>query len=185
MGMLFNTKGTVRITKKLTEAFSEGNFATLQANGVGGVSKDSLVTMLLDYPNTSTFSVAQAFGVHMDPGNDGVVSRNWGTWLGLLDAAGYQTDSNNNKQRTAVWVRSAMAAAINDPNCVGIEFFAIPGPTLQALLPFTKLGDPMGPPKYTRVITVQTRTVDGYYPGITVRKPKKFKKPRKRQKSGR
>ncbi len=158
MGMLFNTPGTVRILAMLTDHFSQGKFATLQQNQN---LVQTLVAALQDpVGTTSTFSIAQMLGVDRDPGGDASVNNNWSTWLdGMLDTAGNQT-YDGTMQTTAVWIRNAIAVAVQDPTCVGIEFFAVPGPRVQALLPFQQLTDATDQTKHTVIISMQTLTVD-------------------------
>jgi hypothetical protein len=164
MGMLFNTEGTLRILKMLTEKFSRQSFKSIQNAGVGGASTHTLITALTSSIGTnSTFAVAQLFQVDQDPGGDASVNANWRTWLGLLDGAGSRHGSLA-AQSPAMLIRNEIARAIQDGTCVGIEFFATPGPSFQALVPFQRLDDPTVAGTYTSIISMQTLTYDKKHP---------------------
>lgn len=167
MGMLFNTAGTLRIAKMLTRAFSGQNFHNLQQTGNAAGSPAALIAALRSSVTTTpTLVVAQMFGVHQDIGEppftqpDPTVTTNWGKWLRHLDATPNVTDPSTGKTKTTVvWVREAIADSIAaKANCVGVEFFAVPGSSLEAMLPFQQINDPAG--GYTLAITLQTITVD-------------------------
>ena len=162
MGMLFNSDGTLRILKLLTETFSGHNFTNLK--------NDAMFKAALGQPvaTTSTYSAAQMIHVDQDPGDAGnniasqpSVTTNWGKWLNYLDAhSGNDTDNNGVTMSTVQWVRTTIENALNDNNCIGVEFFAVPGPTLAAMVPFQKVYDRTNNALYTIAIAVQTITVD-------------------------
>jgi hypothetical protein len=154
MGALFNTDGTIRLVNMLNGNYRGKHFGTLQ-----GLNQQ---TMLRDKTQT-TPNVAAAFGLDDD---DPAVSSNWMNWLGYLDqqmqkytdpATGVTTN-----QSCGMWVRLAMADALdNKPKpCSGIEFFAIPGSSLEVLLPIQQIDDAKNKNKKTTIITVQTLTID-------------------------
>jgi hypothetical protein len=47
-----------------------------------------------------------------------------------------------------------------DPNCYGIEFFAVPAPAFAVHYPAPKAADPNNTNRWTREIVVETNTID-------------------------
>ena len=57
-------------------------------------------------------------------------------------------------------MRTMMAEAIEDANCIGIEFFAVPAPDFHVHSPAPKVHDQNDQTKYTIEIIVETNTID-------------------------
>jgi hypothetical protein len=150
MGMLFNTDGTNRILALLNVSFRGKKFKALQSTISAG-----LVNALRTLPSGGgIYSVAaQPLGIDDD---DSSVSTNWSTWLGYLDS------TPQSGHPLSYHIGNAMADALTNTNFtyIGIEFFAVPGTSLQ-INPLPTLDLKQGSSnKYTKIITVQTLTVD-------------------------
>lgn len=147
MGALFNTPKTLLILKFLNNHYTPGaKFNQARANKEYDTLRD-----FGNYPDS--YSCAVKLGLH-----DATVNPRWKKWLDILD--GYQPPGSPN----GGWlVRTMMADALDpgqDQSCNGIEFFAVPASSFSVQYPASAVNDPNNSNLHTRVIIVQTNTID-------------------------
>lgn len=146
MGALFNTPKTLLILKFLNNHYAPGTkFNQARANKEYNVLRD-----FSNFPDS--FSCAVKLGLH-----DSTVNPRWKKWLAVLD--GHQEGF----EFGGPLVRTMMADALDptvDPNCNGIEFFAVPSSSFLVHSPAPSVKDPSNPNQHTREIVVETDTID-------------------------
>jgi hypothetical protein len=143
MGAIFNTQKTLAILKFLNHHYEPGTqFDKARTN------QENII--LRNFPSFGDgFSCAKKLGL-----NDTSVSSRWKKWLDFLDA------HQQGFEFGGPLVRKMMADALEDPNCNGIEFFAVPAPDFFVHSPPPKVADPSDASKYTIEIIVETNTID-------------------------
>src|ERR1700704_1483116 len=143
MGAIFNTPKTLAILKFLNNHYEPGTkFEKARTDN------ENLV--LRDFPHFGDgFSCAKKLGLH-----DTSVNARWKKWLDFLDAHQQGFDFGG------PLVRRMMAEALEDPHCIGIEFFAVPAPDFSVHSPAPKVHDTSNPDQYTIEIIVETNTID-------------------------
>jgi hypothetical protein len=141
MGMLFNTPDTHQIVDKLNHQYDDQPHGLQQNHGDAGVYLD-----FVNYPNLP--AVANRLGLL--PGNGQADAR----WLWFLKFIDTLPGPNTT---IGVDLRNAIAAACNGyPNCVAIEFFAVPDTSVS--LNVGNIGYTNG--TYSAVITLFTLLID-------------------------
>ena len=143
MGAIFNTDKTIKILNFLNNHYKPGN-------KWDKARADQENVVLRDFPNwPDGFRCAKKLGLH-----DTSVNSRWQKWLDFLDGHRQGFDFGG------PLVRRMMAEAIEDQNCIGMEFFAVPAPDFKVHNPAPKVYDEDDPSKYTIEIIVETNTID-------------------------
>lgn len=159
MGMLFNTAGTQRILGMLTHAFTGTAFTELVTTTL-----PTIVATLQTLGKPGAIGAQGTFKTIAEPLNivdaDPKVHKNWKKWLNLLDTTPQPGGAGG--FNIAYYIAQPMAAAIADQNCIGIEFYAIPGPTLKAMSTSQYPMPTAANPQYTLIVSIETQTVDKY-----------------------
>lgn len=149
MGAIFNTPGTIAILNFLNSHY-DPKAATGFAHARGNAEHQIL-------RNKANWPTSYRCALQLGLDNAAYTGR-WKKWLDKLDAY-YQTKDADYGGNL---VRKMMADALDpaDANCIGIEFFAVPAAKFYVHYPAPKVQDVQNPAQYTRVIVVETNTVD-------------------------
>ena len=141
MGAYFNTPGTLQILQLLNNHFADANFQNQVVPNANQYSAD--------LQDTTVSSATFCTKYKLMPADKNVV-QHWKKWLNYFDA--HDTNTGNA-------TRIAISNAINDANCTGIEFYAVPNKQWGGATP-TKFDDNVNAGKYMLIITVMTPTYD-------------------------
>ena len=158
MGMLFNTDGTIRTLNRVNSAFKKKSFTTLVASPPG-----TLIHDLLNLGSGAT-GIFQKVCVPLRLDDYNVaVSTNWQNFLNLLDTTNQTV--NGVTKTLSQFIGIALAEALQDQapynGVKGVEFFAVPGTTLQLTPgpPFQIFTDAATQKEKTMIVTIETATV--------------------------
>src|SRR4051812_28813877 len=145
MGAIFNTKATLKLLDMLNKRYAPGN-----AFNKARTDQENLT--LRDFPQFGdAFSCAKKLKLQ---DTDSGINGRWKKWLDFLDG------HKQGFQFGGPLVRTMMAEAIEDANCIGIEFFAVPAPDFIVHSPAPKVHEQNDQTKYTIEIIVETNTID-------------------------
>jgi hypothetical protein len=146
MGMLFNTDETLLILKMLHERY--GNNFNANRNdhvNLGDFTKDS-------------HSVITGFGIDFPASNPSKRAR-WKKYLDHIDGLAVAQDPNYGGTSVAQRIRAGIVKFLNDANCVGIDFFALPANAVTVTFPPVTYIDNTNT-KYYATIVINTILVD-------------------------
>jgi hypothetical protein len=146
MGAIFNTQRTLNILSMLSRTYDRTGLPYIRQN-------DQHHTADLRRPivGVNPLSTYQFCKDHRVITGDGGTDTRWNTWLDYFDA---------HTTAKAQQVRNDMAAAIDDQNCVGIEFFAVPAPKFDIQPTFRLPETKASANPYTLIVTVFTPLID-------------------------
>jgi hypothetical protein len=158
MGMLFNTDGTIRTLNRVNSAFKKKSFATLSSSPPGTLIHD---LMNLGSGATGIFQMV-CIPLRLDDYNSDV-STNWKNFLNLLDTTNQTVSGVTKTLSQFIGIELAKALQGQSPynGVKGVEFFAVPGTTLQLTPgpPFQIFTDTATQKEKTMIVTIETATV--------------------------
>lgn len=140
MGLMFNTKDTQKIVSKLDNRFGGDHFQRLQVQWTAARA-DRIAQFTAATPR-SLSRLAFRLGVFPGSKRRGQPAKRWYgflEWLKINHAAHHGT------------IRTAIQAALNDANCLGVKFVAVQGAAVNAWATTVAIGG-----KNVRVVTLQT-----------------------------
>jgi hypothetical protein len=140
MGMIFNSTNTLAILEFLHDRYVV-NFNTNRTHHKAIIDRDIA-------SGAATYTTAHTLGIDLPAAGD---SAKWQTWLNAIDAAPSAGSS------VGMQLKQAMSTFLGDPNCIAIEFFVLPSPTISIKVTPTPIPNAE---KYWGSILIETLTYD-------------------------
>ncbi len=163
MGLILNTPATIDIVKQCNSLFGSTNLPWWRQSPQRGWFCGTITKKKLH-------DIAKAINVYPQPGGPlSLEGKRWIIWLKEMDKGSAPTPADR--------ISDCICEAIRDTNCDEIVFCVVPTTALQAIVSCAQVGPSNG---YTKLITVETPTVDTMLRQVRRRKAARARSRRKK-----